>query len=140
MKKLLLNHYNLDDLVVFKKKDILPSKVYPNNFSEGDLLFPYEAFNEELDFLKYLKEDLDIADTNYENVPQLVFIQKIKGKLSFVGEFQLGQEANIHFFDPEGYDTRDVGDVRFSKFALVEITEKGKNVFNKCSHFKGIVL
>lgn len=140
MKQFLLNYHNLDDLIIFKEKDILPSRVYPKNFNEGDLLFPYEAFNEELDYLRYLKYDLKDESDDYEKVPQLFFIQLIDGKFSLVGEFQQGEEANIHSFDPEGYDTRDIGDIRYSKFALVKVTEKGKDVFRKCPHFKGIVL
>lgn len=138
--ELILNHYKLEDLIILKEKDITLSRMYPKNFNERDILFAYEAFEEECDFCNYIKSKaLEDNFDDYEEVPALIFIQKQKDKLCWIGEGQLGQEATLHSYDLDGYEIVEPGDVRYSKWALVEFTEKGKEVFKNTLSFGGIL-
>ena len=96
--------------------------MYPNNFNEGDILFAYEAFKEECEFYNYIKNQS--VEDDCEEVPPLTFIQKQKNRLCWIGEGQLGQEATLQSYDPDGYEVVEPGDVRYSKWALIEFTEK----------------
>ena len=136
-KRLILNFYKLEELIILKEKDISISKIYPKNFNEGDILFAYEAFDEEVDFCKNLKNQQ--LEYDIETVPGLTFIQKQKDKLCWIGERQIGQEARLHNSDLDDYEVIEPGDVRFSKWALIEITEKGKEVFKDTLSFGGII-
>lgn len=136
-KNLILNHYKLDDLIILKEKDIPLSRMYFKNFNEGDILFAYEAFKEECKFYNYLKNQS--LEDDSEEVPALTFIQKQKDKLCWIGEGQLGQEATLHSYDPDGYEVMEPGDIRYSKWALVEFTEQGKEIFKNNLSFGGIL-
>ena len=136
-KESILNYYKLEDLIILKEKDIPISRIYPKNFNEGDILFAYEAFEEEVDFYKYLKTQK--LEEDFEEVPSLVFLQKQKDKLCWIGECQIGQEATLHSSNPDDYELIEPGDVRYSKWALIEFTEKGKEVFKNTLSFGGIL-
>ena len=136
-KEFILSNCKLEDLIILKEKDIPLSRMYPNNFNEGDILFAYEAFKEECEFYNYIKNQ-SIED-DCEEVPPLTFIQKQKNRLCWIGEGQLGQEATLQSYDPDGYEVVEPGDVRYSKWALIEFTEKGKEVFKNTLSFGGIL-
>lgn len=125
--KFVLYDYKLEELITFKKKDIAFSEMYPKNFNEGDILFPYDSLKEEYEYIDYLKNKGEVYN-DYGNVPGLVFIKKQDGKFCWIGEGQYGQEASLHWRDADDMETREIGDVKYSRWALIEFTEKGEEL------------